>query len=162
MPKAFSSRIRRSRSFLGDCLPSGSTPPPPISSTSSVSSRVMAVISEWSAKFSRHCSTSSTKNACLHRRRRRIRGFEPVGDPSEPRHRSLERLAQANELITRRGKPQRLAGIGIEDDVRGGGAELLPGIEHPGPADAVDPRAVLHERGLMHVAAEHDVWLVLS
>jgi hypothetical protein len=25
------------------------------------------------------------------------------------------------------------------------GAELLPGIEHPGLADAVDPGAVLHE-----------------
>src|SRR5262245_22170806 len=36
-------------------------------------------------------------------------------------------------------------------------AELLPGIEYP-----VDPAAVLHERRLMHVTAEHDVWLVLS
>src|SRR6185312_3734745 len=75
---------------------------------------------------------------------------------------AFERLAQANELIARRGKPQRLAFIGIDDDVRRRGAELLPGIEHPGVADAVDPGAVLHERRLMHVAAEHDVWLVFS
>src|SRR5262249_50430322 len=28
--------------------------------------------------------------------------------------------------------------------------------------EGVDPGAVLHERRLMHVTAEHDVWLVLS
>jgi CRP/FNR family cyclic AMP-dependent transcriptional regulator len=43
----------------------------------------------------------------------------------EPRHRALERLTQADVLIARRREPQRLASIGVDDDMRRRRAELL-------------------------------------
>ena len=96
------------------------------------------------------------------RNARPIRGFEPsrespvsfgTGRSSGSSRRTI--------LIAGGGKPQRLAGVGIDDDMGRRRAELLPGIEHPGRPDAIDPRAVLDERRLMHVAGQNDVRPVL-
>ena len=70
---------------------------------------------------------------------RPIRDFEPGWYRFKSSHRARQRLVQADELIAGAREPQRLAHIGIDDDMGRQRAKLLPGIEHPGRADAVDP-----------------------
>ncbi|HXP05554.1 MAG TPA: hypothetical protein VN808_15655, partial [Stellaceae bacterium] len=79
------------------------------------------------------------------RKVRPIRDSEPIRNRFQPRHRPLERVAEAGKLIARGGKPQRLARVGIDDDVGRPSAKLVPGIENPGGPDAIDPRAILYE-----------------
>ena len=68
---------------------------------------------------------------------------------------------QRHDLRGRQRAPVGAGPIGIDDDVRGQRADLVAGVEYPGSADTVGPGAVTGERGLVHVAGEHDVGLVM-
>ncbi len=72
-----------------------------------------------------------------------IRGFEPVGERLQLRHRPLERIAKPHELIARGREPHRLAGIGVDDDMRGGAPNCCPVLN-----TQVGPMRSTHEPSL--------------
>lgn len=84
---------------------------------------------------------------------------EPVRKLRQFRNRAPQRSIQRDPLGARQREPQRLLAAEFEDHVRRRRPDLTAGVEDPGAADAVGPRAALLERRLMDVAGEHEVRL---
>ena len=73
------------------------------------------------------------------------------------RHRTLQGRVEPHTFSALEREPRRLVSLGIQRDRCRHGADLLAGVEQPGIADAVDPRTVRREGGLVDVSGEDDV-----
>src|SRR3954452_1246866 len=89
-----------------------------------------------------------------------IQGCKPGWRCGDRQSWSLHWDLEVDVLRFSRRQPKSRALIDIEHDVQGGAARLQTGVECPGVADPIEPRAVGNERRLMHMARYHDRWLV--
>ena len=146
--------IRRSRSRSPRCSPSACTSSPATSSTSSASSRIIAghlsLVDEVLESLVHHQEPPSRA------------GLRPPPRPYAglSASRCDRRLIEAHDLVARLRKPPGVLLVEVDDHVRRARPDLAPCIEHPGRADAVDPRASLAKRRLVNVAGEHLVGAV--
>src|SRR5206468_4416770 len=81
---------------------------------------------------------------------------------SERRDRPRERLVELHDLLTLERRPDRRTRRRIEDDAGGVRGHLAPGVEDPGVAETIDPRAAAAKRRLVYVSGEDQVGPVLG